>query len=104
MDECLTYLETLPSLKDLDLDSCSRITNVGAKSLTSLKALRKLHLCRCYAITDGCLTYSMTLMSLRDLDPRWCSKTTNGGAKLLALLIASTKIDLVTVLKPRMSV
>ena len=79
MDGYLTYLETLPSLKDLDLDSCSRITNVGAKSLTSLTALSKLNLCRCYGIPDEGLTYSMTLISLRDLDLRWCSKTTNGG-------------------------
>ena len=58
------------ALRELDLDGCNNMTDVGVQHLTSLTSLMTLYLDRCYRIKDEGANCLGRLVSLRDLDLR----------------------------------
>lgn len=56
--------QALPSLNELDLSSCARVTDAGVAQLASAKCLERLSLAGCRLLTETALEHLGTVQNL----------------------------------------
>lgn len=56
--------QALPTLNELDLSSCSRLTDAGVAQLTSAHSLQRLNLAACRLLTETALDHLSTCQDL----------------------------------------
>lgn len=91
-DTGLKFLGSLRRLKDLKLEGCEHVTDVGIIQLGSLASLTTLCLSRCMEITDEDINYFEYLEALRNLDMIYCCKVTSAVLRGLSSLTALTRL------------
>lgn len=77
-DECLTHMESLPSIDTLTLSS-NQFTDVGMHSLSKLSKLTILDLSNCVCLTDKGLLPLRGLEHMQKLDVNFCRNITDSA-------------------------
>lgn len=68
---CETLVAASPSLRHLDLQSNSDLTDEGLRHLLSLRELAFLDISQCYSLTAGCIDDLAKVAPLREVDLRF---------------------------------
>ncbi len=84
IDQGLTGLARLRSLKELITSACERITDDGLKQISELNSLELLDISLCHLVSDTGLSYLTNLSLLSQLNLNWCYNITDDGLKELA--------------------
>ena len=92
-DLSLMYISTLTSLTELSLCECTGITDYGIGLLNTVKSLQKLELEECPLLTDLSLK-NIKLVSLKKLCLSLCLKISDVGLSYLKALVNLEWLDL----------
>jgi hypothetical protein len=82
-DAEIIAVASLPSLRELDLAGCDKVTDCSVAELCRAISLEKLDLSFCNQITDSSLVALAKLPALRVLNLNWCYSVTDFGLTAL---------------------
>lgn len=92
--EGLKAISSLPKITDLDLSSCTQVTDAGLDALSNLVLLQSLNLTGCYNISDAGLASLLGLRAVVHLNLSWCSQVTGEGFHALKGMAKLARFDL----------
>lgn len=93
-DRGVRHLGNLHALKDLQLENCMYVADVGLSHLASLTSLTRLDMFNCHSITDQSVVFLGLLIALRDLNLGQLVNLTDSGVLEVAQLTSLTRLDL----------